>query len=138
MRHLLTAIRSSEGQVLVEFSLVIFILVLILFSILEGGLVMNAQMALSYAARETARVCSIEGGRSEGALLRLEETLRGCGIDFEDVAFDISPKQAIYGTTIRVQLVYEYRVLSPVMRGIAGESMHLTAKAVTRSEYVPR
>jgi hypothetical protein len=131
-------LRHSEGQALVEFSLVVFLLVVILFSILEGGLLMNAKMVLTSAARETARVCAVEGGRTAGALQRLKDSLTAGGIDPDEVTALISPGQAIYGTTIRVELQYDYKVVSPVVRAIVGSTIPLTSKAVTRSEFVPR
>ncbi len=131
-------LQDSEGQALVEFSLVVFLLVVILFSILEGGLILNAQTVLTSAARETARVCAVEGGRTSGALQRLRDSLTAGGIDPDEVTALISPGQAIYGTTIRVELQYDYKVVSPVVRAIVGTSIPLTSKAVTRSEFVPR
>jgi hypothetical protein len=131
-------LQDSEGQALVEFSLVVFLLVVILFSILEGGLILNAQTVLTSAARETARVCAVEGGRTPGALQRLSDSLTAGGIDPDEVTALISPGQAIYGTTIRVELQYDYKVVSPVVRAIVGDSIPLTSKAVTRSEFVPR
>ncbi len=131
-------LRDSDGQALVEFSLAVFLLVMILFSILEGGLLMNAKTVLTSAARETARVCAVEGGRTPGALQRLSDSLTAGGIDPDDVTALISPGQAIYGTTIRVELHYDYEVVSPVVRAIVGNTIPLTSKAVTRSEFVPR
>lgn len=131
-------LRNDDGQALVEFSLVVFLLVVILFSILEGGLLINAKTVLTSAARETARVCAVEGGRTPGALQRLSDSLASGGIDPDEVTALISPGQAIYGTTIRVELQYDYKVVSPVVRAIVGNKISLTSKAVTRSEFVPR
>lgn len=138
MRRLRAVWSETRGQALVEFSLVVFLLVVILFSILEGGLVINAKTVLTSAARETARVCAVEGGRTPGALQRLSDSLTAGGIDPDEVTALISPGQAIYGTTIRVELHYDYKVVSPVVRAIVGDSIPLTSKAVTRSEFVPR
>lgn len=138
MRRLRAVWSETRGQALVEFSLVVFLLVVILFSILEGGLVINAKTVLTSAARETARVCAVEGGRTPGALQRLSDSLTAGGIDPDEVTALISPGQAIYGTTIRVELQYDYKVVSPVVRAIVGDSIPLTSKAVTRSEFVPR
>lgn len=50
--------RSSDGQGLVEFALVLTPLLLILFSIIQMGLLFGTQLGLSNAARETARYAS--------------------------------------------------------------------------------
>lgn len=131
-------VRDESGQAVAEFSLVLFMLVLILFSILETGLVLNEKLVLTSAAREVARVCAVEGGKTSGALARLDELLVLSGIDTSKVVADITPKQAIYGTTIRISLAYDYDVLSPVVGSVVGHTITLTAKAVTRSEFVPR
>lgn len=132
------ALREDRGQAIAEFSLVIFILVLVLFSIVETGLVLNDKMVLMSAAREVARVCAVEGGRTANALARLNELLTSSGIDPSSVSASIWPNQAIYGTTIHVELSYPYEVLSPVFRALAGPTIPVSAKVVTRSEFVPR
>jgi Flp pilus assembly protein TadG len=129
---------EETGQAVAEFSMVVFLLVLILFSILETGLLLNEKLVLTSAAREVARVCAVEGGKTQGALSRLEELLTLSGIEPSRVSADITPNQAIYGTTIRVSLEYDYEVLSPVVSSVIGGTITLTAKAVTRSEFVPR
>ena len=97
--------RQSEGQAIAEFSLVVFILVLVLFSILEVGLLLNDKMVLMSAAREVARVCAVEGGKTQNALNRLRELLTADGIDPDTVTTSIRPTQAIYGTTIYVDQI---------------------------------
>ncbi len=129
---------DDRGQAVAEFSLVVFLLVTILFSILETGLLLNDKMVLTSTAREVARVCSVEGGRTANALARLNELLSSAGMDMSLVTANISPGQAIYGTTITVDLEYLYRVKSPVIGSIIGHTIELAAKAVTRSEFVPR
>lgn len=121
-----------------EFSLVVFLLMLVLFTILETGLLLNDRLVLTSAAREVARVCAVEGGRTQNALARLDELLRAAGINPEAVSVSILPSQAIYGTTIAVDLSYVYKVRSPLVRSIAGTEIAVSAKAVTRSEFVPR
>ncbi|MGI6643820.1 MAG: TadE family protein [Bacillota bacterium] len=136
------AVRSlngdENGQAVAEFSLVVVLLVTILFAILETGLLLNDKMVLTSTAREVARVCAVEGGRTPNALSRLNELLSSAGFDISSVTSSIAPGQAIYGTTITVELGYSYRVKSPVIGSIVGHTIGLTAKAVTRSEFVPR
>lgn len=129
---------DSDGQAVAEFSLVVFLLVLVLFSILETGLLLNEKLVLTAAAREVARVCAVQGGKTQDALDRLSELVSAAGMDPDAVEADIRPKQAIYGTTITVSLTYDYLVKSPMVRSMVGPTLSLTAKAVTRSEFVPR
>ncbi len=131
-------LHRTEGQAVAEFSLVVLLLVLVLFSIVEVGLLLNDKMVLMSAAREVARVCAVEGGKTQNALNRLRELLIADGLDPDTVTASIRPTQAIYGTTIYVDLSYDYLVKSPVVRPLAGSFIPVAAHAVTRSEFVPR
>jgi len=130
--------RDADGQAVAEFSLVFALLVLVLFTILELGLLLNDKMVLTSAAREVARVCAVEGGKTAGALRRLSELLESAGLDPGAVSALIYPTQAIYGTTIYVDLSYEYRIKSPLVGTLIGGVIPVSAHAVTRSEFVPR
>ncbi len=130
--------RESGGQAVAEFGLVVSAVVLILFAVLELGLLLNDKMVLMSAAREVARVCSVEGGKTSNALERLQQLLVAAGISPSSVQATIRPTQAIYGTTIYVDLLYSYRVKSPVVRPLSGPVIPVSAHAVTRSEFVPR
>ncbi|MGE5578773.1 MAG: TadE/TadG family type IV pilus assembly protein [Bacillota bacterium] len=130
--------KETSGQAIAEFSLVILLLVLVLFSVLEMGLILNDKMALMSTAREVARICAVEGGKTPNALNRLRALLAADGIDPDAVSASIRPTQAIYGTTIYVDLSYDYPVKSPVVRPLSGPFIPVSAHAVTRSEFVPR
>ena len=66
-------LRDSEGQAVAKFSLVIFILILVLFSILEVGLLLNDKMVLMSTAR-SCRICAVEEGKTQNALDRLRDS----------------------------------------------------------------
>ncbi len=131
-------VSNERGQAVAEFSLVIFLLMTVLFSLLEMGLLLNDKLVLTSTAREVARLCAVEGGRTANALSRLNELLSSAKMDLSAVTVNISPGQAIYGTTITVDLHYAYKVKSPMIGTIIGNTIGLSAKAVTRSEFVPR
>ncbi len=90
---------DESGQAIAEFVLVLFTLILVLFAILELGLLLNAKLALASAAREIARVCAVEGGYVAKAMERVDSVIKST---------------------------------------IAGNRITLRARAVTRSEFVPR
>lgn len=101
---------------------------------LEVGLLLNDKMVLMSAAPEVARTCAVEGGNTQNALTRLHELLIADGIDPDAVSAKFRPTQAIYGTTIYVDLSYDYPVKSPVLRALSGSLIPLSAHAVTRSK----
>jgi len=129
---------DTGGQAVAEFSIIVLLLLLVLFSIVETGFMLNDKMVLTSTAREVARVCAVEGGRTTNAVSRLEELLSSAGIDPDSVTSDIHPAQAIYGTTIYVELSYDYRIKSPLLSALTGSLIPLSASAITRSEFVPR
>ncbi len=131
-------LHDQSGQAIAEFAIVLFVLVLILFGVLELGLILNAKLVLGSATREIARICAVEGGYSDRAVQRISSVIESTGLKEECVDMTVSPKQAIYGTDITIKMTYDYLVKSPVISSISGASIMLTTKAVTRSEFVPR
>lgn len=127
---------SEAGQAIAEFTIVLFMLIMVLFAILELGLLLNAKLVLASAAREVARICAVEGGYVGNVPKHVDMLLESMQIGHIEVS--VTPRQAIYGTTIHVHLSYEYPVKSPLISAISRSTLTLTAKAVTRSEFVPR
>lgn len=129
---------EEQGQAIAEFALVAGLLVLLLFSMLEVGLALNAKLVLTSVARETARLAAIQGGRTAQVVERMRESLTLAGINPEEVEWVIHPGQAIYGTRITVTLRYRYKLKMPLVAAISGGDIPIQAEVVTRSEYVPR
>lgn len=57
--------RSETGAAAVEFALVLPILVLLIFGIVDFGRAFNAQVTITHAAREGARVWALGGTETE-------------------------------------------------------------------------
>lgn len=56
---------DERGQAIVEFALVLPVFILLLFGVIEFGLLFNAQLTLENNARECARYASIHAGESD-------------------------------------------------------------------------
>ena len=52
--------KNERGAAAVEFALVFPLLILVLFGIIEFGAMFNAQLLVTSAARESARVMAVE------------------------------------------------------------------------------
>jgi len=128
--------RGERGVVTVEFILTATLLFLILFSVVEFAFIFNAKLIMTGAAREGARRAAVTGGATPEAYSCIQEYLVLGGIQPGEVATTIEPRQASYGTTIRVRLVYEYPVITVFLRPIVGESLILTAEVLSRGEKV--
>lgn len=127
---------ADSGAVTVEFVLVATVLFVILFSVIELAFVFNAKLLLVGAAREGARRAAVEGGATDGAYAAIQDYLALGTIEPGAVLVTISPRQASYGTTIRVALSYDYPVVTRFLEPILGEEITLTAEVVTRGEKV--
>ena len=57
---------GEEGQTLVESALSIGLLLLLLFAVIEGGLILNTYHSLSYAARLGSRFAIVRGSQCSG------------------------------------------------------------------------
>ena len=51
--------KKQEGQSLIEFAIVLPVLLLVVFGIIQFGIIFNAQITLTHAAREGARVAVV-------------------------------------------------------------------------------
>ncbi len=127
---------GERGAVTVEFVLTATMLFIILFGIVEFAFIFNAKLVLTGAAREGARRAAVEGGATEGAYSSISDYLALGNVSPEAVTAAISPTQASYGTTICVDLSYEYPVMTSFLRPIIGDSLVLTARVLTRGEKV--
>lgn len=127
---------GQRGAASVEFALVAGLLVTILLSIVELGLVLDAQLVVSMAAREAARQAAVDGGASPKAYQRAQETLRLGALDPSLATVEIWPRQASYGTVVHARVSYPYTFLTQALEWVGGRGLELKAEAVTRSEKV--
>jgi Flp pilus assembly protein TadG len=127
---------GERGAVTVEFILTAGLLFIILFSVIEFAFIFNAKLIMTGAAREGARRAAVEGGATPGAYACIEEHLALGNIAAEAVEITITPNQASYGTMIRVRLVYDYPVMTALLRPIVGRRLTLTAEVISRGEKV--
>lgn len=140
--------RIARGQALVEFTLLLFILILILVVILDLGRVTYYFSAVYNAAREGARYGTVNPDDGSGICSRSEPiaigTTLSCGTIGDSCAstdnkicinFD---KTDIYHPYILVTVVYQYTPVTPLIMQVIGRSsipISSTAKMVV--EGVP-
>jgi hypothetical protein len=129
-------LRSRQGAVMVEFIMVFFIIALILFTIVDLGLMLNKRFVLVSAAREGSRIAAVEGGATGAVYDRINMQLEMGGIDHRMVDVNINPKKAGYGSAISVDLGYEHHFITPVIRKFTDGGIEILVSFVTRSENV--
>lgn len=139
MRELTTTERSRQklfrrdhGATLAEFALVLPILLVLLIGIAEFGIAFNRAQAVEAAAREGARLASIQGTTSGEVNTRVNDTLVG-------IPFVIPPGVAInpgvctgrQGDTVEVVVTAQHLVNIPP---VVSQMVNLTGQAVFRCE----
>jgi hypothetical protein len=119
---------EDQGSAAVEFVLVLPVLLLILFSIVDFGRLLNAKMVLSQAAHEGARAAAITDDST--ALDTVNRIVGGLADGLEEPS--IGGCENGPGTDATVTLTYDFTYVTPLgMFGFGGGSgTTLTASAV--------
>lgn len=120
-------LRSERGSVAVEFALILPILVAVLLGIVEFGRAYNAQITLTAAAREGARVMSIEKSvtATRTAVRAASPSLYP---ELTDSQIQVSPATCTAGTNTTVTVTYRLDFLT----GLFVDGVDLTGKGVMR------
>lgn len=141
MRHL----RQQRGAALVEFALVSVLLFLILFGIIEVGLLLGSQAQVGAAAREAARAAAIgstvgdaqmrgvnagTGLHLAAASVYLEKSVDG--VVWIPLGDNGSANDALTGSLIRATVTYNHPLATTLI--FAGSTRLLTAKLVMQRE----
>lgn len=126
--------KDRRGAAAAEFALVSGLMVTLMFGTLDFGLAMNAQLVLSAAAREGARRAAVDGGDTQSVRDKINQQIGLGRIDPARAGVAVSPRNAAYGSSIRVEIEYPYSFITPVGRGLAPSGILIKAGAVTRSE----
>lgn len=121
---------------MVEFVLVSGIVFMLLFAMVEVGLLLNGKIALAAAVRDGARRAAVDGGRTPGTIDKVERLLALANLDPSRAVIQVTPKEASYGTTVTVRVTYTYKWCLPFTRAIWGDSVEIADEAYARSEKI--
>lgn len=126
---------GERGAAAVEFAIVLPLLVLVLFGIVEFSLMYNRQQALHAAAREGARVASIETSTQSAITAAVDGALSGTSFS-SSRTITISPNNTQpclnnVGNTVTVMVQADSNVDIPVWQNI---TIGLTGEAQFRCE----
>ncbi|MDX6664309.1 MAG: hypothetical protein QOG68_515 [Solirubrobacteraceae bacterium] len=132
LRH--TRLRRDErGTTLVEFALVLPVLALILFAILQFGLLFYNYIDLTSAARDGARVAAVSRSTADGVgAVKTAIANATTGITDSQMSISVTPAQPWKaGDTVTVHVTYPY---SLNIMGMVVWSGPMTADAIVRIE----
>ncbi|MBF0672759.1 MAG: pilus assembly protein [Salinibacterium sp.] len=119
---------DERGAVAVEFALVVPVLLMVIFAIVEFGLIYNAQIQVTASAREGARAAALGAPLAQvkstavAAAPSLSPTLTAANVA-------VSPSTCAPGTNVTVTIV-NYRLNS--ISGMFTGGIELSGKAVMR------
>lgn len=130
---------NERGAVAVEFALLLPVVLLILFAIIDFGMMMYGREIVTNAAREGARAGIVQGPpkRTSGEITTIASNyLNGTGVNQADVTFTPAGAGLASPNTLTVTAVYNYNFLIPYIPNVLGvpNPLVITTQAVMRHE----
>ena len=125
--------RSEAGQALVEFGLVLPVLALLLFAIIQCGVLFYTYIDLTSAAREGARKAAVARLAVDG-VQQVKDAIAGStsAVDDSRTSVTVTPAQPwTSGQDVDVKVTYPY---SLNIMGVVLWNGPMTVEAVTRVE----
>jgi len=130
--------RGEGGQAIVELALILPILVTLIFGALDVGRLFNAQIVLTQAAREGARVAAAECTLNattcaSDVTAHVHSALTGLNVASSTVT--LSPGPYVSGAAVTVQVHYVISFITPYIGAlIPGSPFTLTGATTMRLE----
>jgi len=127
------SLRNEKGQSLVEFAILLPVLLLLLMGILEFGLMLNSYLTINNSAREGARLGIVAGSNIE-----IKQLINNISpnLDSKYVVINVTPLEGSRksGDTLKVEVIYNYQVIIPIISNILGNVVVLKAQTSMRIE----
>ena len=127
---------NERGASAVEFALLLPVLMLILFGIIEFGMVMYSREVLTNASREGARAGIVlqTPKLTMGQIQSVVTTyLTNTGINPSNVTVNVTGAQGVFPNNLIVSATYPYQFFAPGILGL-GNTITLTTQTVMRHE----
>lgn len=124
---------KQEGQALVEMAIILPILLILITGIIEFGFVFNAYLTLNNASREAARAISV-GETSVQASDRVNVV--AAQLDLTQISVIVTPADdnRDRGDSVNVKVEYTYHFFTPLLGGLLGSDLNLSAESTMRVE----
>lgn len=131
---------NEHGIAATEFAILLPVLLLILFGIIEFGMLMYSRALITNASREGARAGIVQGPpkRTEAEIITIARTyLIGTGVNPNNVTITVTGEMLASPNTLTVSVTYPYPFLIPyIPTTVVGipNPLPLTAQTVMRHE----
>ena len=126
-------LKSSRGQAMVEMALILPVLLMLILSIVEFGLVFNHYLTLQNASREAARSASI-GASDAVAAERAREVSPQLDQARLTIVFSPTGGSRKRGDSVTVTVRYTHQLITPVVSDWVGDAIVLEASTRMRVE----
>ncbi|MGE5541720.1 MAG: TadE/TadG family type IV pilus assembly protein [Bacillota bacterium] len=125
--------RGDRGQALVEMAIVLTVLLLLLTGIIEFGRILSAQLIVSHASREGARIGVLGKSDAEITARVLEAA---SALDESKIGVDVTPTQSerVRGAELRVEVSYLVDIVVPLLGEILTNPYPVRGVTVMRVE----
>jgi hypothetical protein len=132
MRSILTSLKKEEGQSATEFALVLPLILMVILVIIQMGIVVNAQLIITHAAREGAR----DGSVTNSNMRIRESVVNSAGtLDKNSMNISIRPSSSRkIGDYITVTVEYNPPIIFPGIELVFPNSISLRSSATMRIE----
>lgn len=127
---------DERGAAAVEFGIILPVLMLILFGIIEFGMIMYSREVITNASREGARTGIVQATvkPTTGEIQTVVTNyLTGTGVDPNAVTITIAGAGLTAPNTLNVTVTYPYNFFAPGVLGL-GNTINLTGQTVMRHE----
>jgi Flp pilus assembly protein TadG len=131
--------RNEAGAAAVEFALVLIPLLLLVFGIIEFGLILYDKQIITYASGVGARLGTVYPAPNAAAIqANVRNYLTGAGLNAGTATINVTGDQGPSGTNLTVQVVYTYTfIVLPNIMSLVGTSLGpnltLTAQTVVQN-----
>lgn len=123
--------KNEKGQSLVEFALVVPLVLMILMAIIEFGFMFNAYITISNASREGARLGTLG---NDNFAIEARVITASPSLDPSKIDVTITPNSRSRGDMIRVQVNYDYVLITPIISNILSPLIKIEAETIMRVE----
>ncbi len=142
-------LKNDKGQSMVEMALVMPLLLLLMFSIIEGGMLFANYVELQNKARDGARYASIHSSEYPTASLTTEQwrdtnltprlNSNVLLLDPDNLNINLTKNSDAADSWVEVQLTYTLKLLTPLIGDLiaddpANNTIDLTARITMRGE----
>lgn len=127
---------NERGAAAVEMAIILPLLMLILFGIIDFGMIMYSREVITNASREGARAGIVQSATKPGVgaiQAIVTNYLTGTGIDPNAVTINVAGAGLTNPNILNVTVTYPYQFFAPGILGL-GTAITLTGQTVMRHE----